>query len=1712
MLCICSMKHHCKETLPLTLVDLLQQRAETEAEQHTYTFLKEGEVEAESVSNRVLDLQARCIGAQLQELQAEGKRVLLVFQPSLAYIAAFFGCLYAGAIAVPIYPPRPNRSLDRFKSIVDDAQPILVLTDAATSNRLRQLPKLPGLRDLNWLVTDDLQEPQALAYIKSKFEDDVAFLQYTSGSTAAPKGVMITHKNLLHNLAWIARQFNHTAKMHGVIWLPPYHDMGLIGGILQPLYCGGSVTLMDPAQFLQKPIRWLQAISKYRATTSGAPNFAYDLCVKRATPDDKAKLDLSCWQVAFTGAEPIRAETLSKFSDTFAECGFRQEAFFPCYGMAETTLMTSGGRASDQPVFRTVRGPDLRLNQVVEVDALDDDAQTLVSCGYSAPDQVVQIVDLESRIPCTSEQVGEIWVSGPSVAKGYWNQPELTQATFCADLDGDGPFLRTGDLGFLSNGELYVTGRQKDLLIFRGQNHYPQDIEATVAQCHPALKSGYGAAISRVVAGEERLVIVQEVERSYRRNLNLGEIITAVRQAIAQDHELMTHGLYLLKPGSIPKTSSGKIQRQACRQALLNDSLTVLGEWTDGDEPQPNRLLFHEQSLKTDRNPLPIHSQIPKETEATHTTSEAIETWLRSQIALKVKVPVTDIDPQVAFARLGLDSATAISLSGELETWLQRRLSPILLYDYPTIRQLAQHLTNETATTLPAKAHPPATNDIAIIGMDCRFPGADSPEAFWQLLQDGIDAIREMPDDRHRPVKNHRNLNLHQQGGFINSIDRFDADLFGITPREAEKIDPQHRLLLEVAWTAFERAGQSQTIKDSQTGVFIGISNSDYGRQLAQSNQHWDTYASTGNALSMAANRISYQFNLRGPSIAVDTACSSALVAIHQACQSLRVGDCEIAIAGGVNAILSPELTSAFTQAQMLATDGRCKTFDADADGYVRGEGCGLVVLKRLADAQRDGDPILAVILGSAINQDGRSNGITAPNGLAQQSVIAQALDQADVAPANIQYVETHGTGTPLGDPIEVASLQEVLGQDRSLQETCWLGSVKTNIGHLESAAGVAGLMKVVLALQHGCIPAHLHCKTLNPYIELEGTEFAIATQSQPWPASEKRRLAGVSAFGFGGTNAHAIVAEAPTPAVKDSIPDERPQHVLALSAQTPTALQALCERYVQEIATTANLADLCYSANTGRFSLGCRVAITARSTSHLKDQLQTLVQQSSSPPLIPSAKVGFLFTGQGSQYVGMGRQLYDTQPTFQRILNQCAEILRPDLGFSLLDVLYPATETRSPIDQTAYTQPTLFALEYALARLWQSWGIQPDFLLGHSVGEYVAACLAGVFSLEAGLKLIAARGRLMQHLPTNGGMVAIAASSDTIEPLIASYPNVNIAVFNGPQNIVISGQRQVVQQISDQLIAQGIKTKSLTVSHAFHSPLMAPILAEFRQIAESIEFKEPQIKIISNLTGDLASPAIATADYWIQHVRQPVQFASGMTTLETQGCEFFLEIGPKPTLISLGQQCLQESQHQWLPSLRPQQDDWTVMLQSLGQFYECGFDVNWQGFDQDYPRQRIDLPTYPFQRQRYWLSTAEPQPQLQLVQASADHPLLGQRLASAAYREQDWLWEVCLDLETQPYLQEHRVWGTPVLFMGAYLEMAMAATQTAWGQGQYPIQQLELHTPLFLTSGQSTIIQISLAASADSASFQVHSRRSATASWTLHASAMVLQQEKVAA
>ncbi|MEA5622677.1 aminotransferase class III-fold pyridoxal phosphate-dependent enzyme [Nostoc sp. UHCC 0251] len=882
---------------------------------------------------------------------------------------------------------------------------------------------------------------------------------------------------------------------------------------------------------------------------------------------------------------------------------------------------------------------------------------------------------------------------------------------------------------------------------------------------------------------------------------------------------------------------------------------------------------------------------------------------------------------------------------------------------------------------------------IAIIGIGCRFPQANNPESFWKLLHNGIDAIAQVPKDRwdveafYDPDPATPGKMNTRWGGFLDRVDRFDPNFFGISPREAERIDPQHRLVLEVAWEALEDSAIApESLAGSQTGVFIGIGNYDYGRFLCRDLANINIHNGTGLTLSIAANRLSYLLDLHGPSMAIETACSSSLVAIHSACQSLRSGESNLAITGGVSLMLSPDMTITFSQARMMAPDGRCKTFDASANGYVRGEGCGITILKRLSDAIQDQDRILAVIKGSAVNHDGLSNGITAPNGLAQQAVIRQALKNAGVAPAEISYIEAHGTGTPLGDPIEIRALKAVLMSGRSPEQRCGIGSVKTNIGHLEPAAGVAGLIKVVLSLQHKEIPPHLHLQELNPRLGLDGTPFFIPGECQPWPSD--RLLAGVSGFSFGGTNSHLILEAAPggsrgageqgSRGAGGIFQVERSLHLLTLSAKNEAALQELAQRYADFLAADANvsLADVCFSANTGRSHFAHRLAIVAQSSKQLGDRLSNLTENKAMTGILAgkvasrqSLKIAFLFTGQGSQYVGMGRQLYETQPSFRKTLERCDRILRPYLDKPLLELLYATDAESSLLDETAYTQPALFALEYAIAELWQSWGVIPHVVIGHSLGEYVAACVAGVFSLEEGLKLVAKRASLMQSLPQTGEMVAVFASENQVQAAIQPYSSeVAIAAINGLESIVISGQRSPVRALVAAWSAQGIKTQQLRVSHAFHSPLIAPMLDTFETEASQVKFQTPRLPLISNLTGEmLPSEYIPDANYWRRHTREPVKFMAGINSLFAQGYNLFLEIGSKPILSKMGQKC-QQSHAIWLPSLAPGQEDWQVLLSSLSALYVQGVDINWRGFDRDYSRNKRSLPTYPFQRQRYWI------------------------------------------------------------------------------------------------------------------------------------------------
>lgn len=977
---------------------------------------------------------------------------------------------------------------------------------------------------------------------------------------------------------------------------------------------------------------------------------------------------------------------------------------------------------------------------------------------------------------------------------------------------------------------------------------------------------------------------------------------------------------------------------------------------------------------------------------------------------------------------------------------------------------------------------------IAIVGMGLRFPGnAKDADSFWHLLKNGIDAITEIPpqrwnvDDYYDPNPDAPGKMYTRYGGFIDEVDKFDPHFFGIAPREAMDMDPQQRLLLEVSWEALENGGFSaDKLKGTPTGVFIGMSADDYSHLCINFDtlEQVDAYTGLGNARSIGVGRLAYTLGLQGVTVQLDTSCSSSLTGIHLACQSLRSHECSLALAGGVNLMLSPIGTILFSKSKALSPDGRCKTFDASADGYGRGEGCGVVVLKRLSDAINDHDNILAVIRGSAANHDGRSNGLTAPNGSAQENVIRQAVINAKVKPEQIQYVETHGTGTPLGDPIEVSALGRVLAENRRSETPLIIGSLKTNFGHLEAAVGVASLIKVVLAMQHEQIPPHLHFKTPNPYIPWQNLAVKVPTELTPWPVENGQKLAGISCFGMSGTNVHLILESAPS--VENSINPENSEmsaHLLALSGKSEQALQDVAKRYIQllEKQPEISLSSLCFTANNGRSHFDHRLAIITHSSENLYQQLHNFLDKNTDTNIASNQltsrkvpKISYLCSGQGSQYMGMGKELYNTEPIFKQILDKCREILEKYIETDIIEIIHTENDL---LDQTAYTQPALFAIEYALYRTWEHYGIKPDIVLGHSIGEYSAACIAGIFSLEDGLKLIAHRGRLMQNLPRIGKMVAVQTTAEKIEPLISQYPKqIAIAAYNGANSVVISGNSATVDKVVKQLEKQNIKIKQLQVSHAFHSPLMQPILDEYRQFANQINYNRPKIPVVSNLTGELADSNISTAEYWVNHITQPVKFAQSIQTLQQLGYNNYLEIGPKPVLLGMASQIIGNNQNSiWLPSLRPLTTDKQQILQTLAYLYILGSEIRWENIYSQ-PQQKIQLPTYPFQRQTYWTKTTTNKLNTNKTNKS-QHPLLGNQI-NLPFSIQT-RFENQITTSNPPHQEHHRIFNINILAAASHVSLALQAVKHTFKTTTCTLEQILFQKPLTINENQHKSVQI---------------------------------------
>ena len=1688
------------------------------------------------------------VAQELRACGSTGDRAVILAPQGLDYIVAFLAALQAGQIAVPLSVPQGGASDERVISVLRDASPSAILTTSSLAGNIAEyLEAKPGEPAPSMLEVDllDLDSRNATA-AEVDNQPDIAYLQYTSGSTRTPAGVVMSHKNIQVNIEQIVsgyfgeRRGIAPPETTVVSWAPFFHDMGLMTGIVFPILGGLHGVLTSPASFLQRPARWMQLLASNSQAFSAGPNIAFELAAAKTSDEDMAGLDLGDVAVIISGAERVQPATLQRFAGRFARFNFPPKALRPSYGLAEATVYVATRESGQPPAIAHFESDELTAGHAKR--CASGEGTPLVS--YGVPQwPTVRIVDPETSIECPAGTVGEIWTIGDNVAIGYWQKPQETERTFGATLvdpsagTPDGPWLRTGDLGVLSDGELFIIGRIKDLLIVYGRNYAPDDIEATIQQ----ITAGRCVAISVPDDnGVENLVAIVELKMRDESEDAAMERLRAARSeisaAISKTHGLGVADLVLVGPHSIPLTTSGKVRRRDCLQRYLRNEFTRLG----GPIHRPARSAVDDTGAGD-----AAESGLTQRVRTLHQQQhDLLVGMVCSQVATVLGRPSPDdIDPEGAFQDLGFDSVKATELLDRLKTVTELDLPPTLAFDYPTPEELATHLgqlmTGSVVTARPVEAQVASQAQIdepvAVVGMACRFPGGvDSAGELWDLVATGTDAVGEFPGDRGWNLADLFDSDpdavgktYTRAGGFLAHAAEFDAEFFGISPREAHSMDPQQRLLLEVCWEALETARIDPAgLAGSETGVFVGAWSQQYG---AGGSEGAEGYALTGVSTSVASGRVAYVLGLQGPAITLDTACSSSLVATHLACQSLRHGESALALAGGVTVMTTPAVFTEFARQRGLAADGRCKAFSGNADGTGWGEGAAVLVLERLSDARRNNHPVLAVIAGSAINQDGASNGLAAPNGPAQQRVITQAVANAGIGLDQVDVVEAHGTGTSLGDPIEAGALIATYGAARTAEHPLWLGSIKSNIGHTQAAAGVAGIIKMIAALNHDTLPPTLNVDHPSPHIDWSAGTVRLLTEPEPWPDTDHLRTAAVSSFGISGTNAHLILQQPPTTPAETADArrharqarhsDEFGLPIWPVSARTPAALRAQADRLHEHLVShpDLDLVDVAYSLATTRTQHPYRAVITVPAGSKdpredLLGALDALRTGAPHPQLtqhhVPRlrGKTVFVLPGQGGQHPGMGRELYERNRVFADAVDACDQALRPFTGWSVREVLCqdPAAP---PLDRVDVVQPVLFTMMVSLAAVLDSYDIVPDAVIGHSQGEIAAAYIAGALSLHEAALVVARRSQALGALCGAGSMASVLLGADQLEPLLRPWGEaLSIATINGPSHTIISGTPAALEQFTAACDRDGIQIRPIAVDYASHSaqiePLRERLLAELADLTPAAS----RIPLYSTVGEARSADALDTttmdADYWYRNLREPVRFYDALVQRLAAGECTFVELAPHPVLapaiIDTLAQTVGRTQSAVITTLhrdRPGQD---TLATALAQLHNHGHSPSWSAL---YPHARtVALPTYPFEHRRYWLAPTSTGDARGLGLDRAEHPLLG---AVAELADQDQVMvSGRLSPNTQGWLAGHQVNDTVVFPATGFIELILAVGELTGSPG---IDELVLHAVLILSEQVPTDLQI-LVAPLDAHGrrpFSVHSRIGGEQpeAWTLHAS-----------
>ncbi|MFJ2740825.1 type I polyketide synthase [Streptomyces sp. NPDC087440] len=1626
-----------------------------------------------------------------------GERAAVLLGSRVEAVESVLAITRAGGVGVPLDARSTTAELAH---LLDDSGARFVFTDRSSLRQLRPLlPERPGVgvilvedaggRDeapvagtsdsvvrYAPLVTTDPPAPAP----DDLGLDEVAWLLYTSGSTGLPKGVLSTQRNRLASVASSFVSVLGLCADDRLLWpLPLHHAMGQVLCVLGVTATGASAVLLP--RFSVTDVRdQLRGGEPPFTLLAGVPA-AYRKLLD-AVGDDG--LGAPALRGCVSGGAPASAAFQRAFEEA---CGV---PFLDHYGSTEAGPVTM--TAPGTPPADRAEG----------------------SCGHLVPGMRARIGDGRSTPgpdEGEGEGEGELWLSGPGVMAGYHQQPEAT-----AEVLRDG-WYRTGDLARISaSEELTLTGRVGDLINRGGKNVHPSEVEAVLL----ALPGVRDAAVAGVPDG-----VLGEVPAAYLVPSAVGaldrrQILAACRERLSP-HKVP---VVLHEVDAIPRTASGKVKRFALADVPVR--------------------------------PLPVDDPVPVAAGTAELTA-----LVRAEAAAVLGCTADEVDRSTAFRDLGMDSLTSTVLRDRLSAATGLPLSEAAPFDFPTAAELAAHLasrlTGRTAPAVPGRpeAAGPDEDPVVVIGMACRFPGGvRGPEDLWRLVADGVDAITPFPTDRgwdvdglYDPDPGAAGRSYVREGGFLSEVDRFDPAFFGISPREALAMDPQHRLLLEVAWEAFEYAGiDPGSMRSTPTGVFAGLMYSDYATRFARTPERVEGYLGIGNAGSVASGRIAYTLGLEGPAVTVDTACSSSLVALHLAAGALHAGECSLALAGGATVMSSPQSFVEFSRQRALSPDGRCKAFGAGADGTGWAEGAGMLLLTRLSEARRAGHRVLAVVRGSAVNQDGASNGLTAPHGPAQQRVIRQALADARLEPADIDAVEAHGTGTRLGDVIEAKAFLETFAGPR--EHPLWLGSVKSNIGHTQAAAGMAAVIKTVQALEHGVLPRTLHAEQPNPGVDWSSGAVSLLTRPVPWPRTGRPRRAGVSSFGISGTNAHVVIEQAPTATQAQRADGEtraqqadggtqaqqadretraqqadgetqaqqadagtqahqanqetRAAVVFPLSARTAPALRAQARRLRDHVAErpATNLLDLGFSLATTRARFEHRAALVCGDRADLLASLDALAEGRHRPGVStsgprPAGKVAFLFTGQGSQRAGMGRELYASHAVYARSFDEICALLDPLLPQPLRDVVFAVEDSEgSPagglLRTTRFAQPALFALEVSLFRLLESWGVRPDLVAGHSVGELVAAHVAGVLSLADACTLVAARGRLMDALPAGGAMASVRADESEVAAYLADgVRGLDVAAVNG-RSVVVSGDENAVLEAVAHWRDRGREATRLRVSHAFHSAHMDPMLDAFGLVAREITYSPPRLPLVSALADRPASTdAICSPGHWVDHVRRPVRFADTVHHLREQGATHFVELGPDSVLTGLVRDCLADSGPApvpdtaevapgpvgdgpvlvTVPTLRGPRPETGALLAAVAALHTHGRDVDWHAVFTGRGARRTPLPTYAFQRERYWLEADPTGPAAE--RDAASHPFL--HVVTPTADDGGLLLTGRLSLRDQPWLADHAVLDTVLLPATAFVDMAIHAGDQA---GASVLEELTLTAPLPLSPDETVELQVKVA------------------------------------